>query len=63
MEKILTDPKDILDHIYSYYKNLYSSQLVDENKAREWVNQLKEQNLIPQLSREHVEYLEQDIDK
>ena len=60
-EQLLTRPDEILDQIHDYYSNIFSSKNSEfEEEAKAWIDELKSQNLIPQLSKEKYDYLEQD---
>ena len=62
IENVITDPGEILNHIHDFYQSLFTSKNSQfEGKAEEWIQDLKSRNLIPQLTKEKVEFLEKDI--
>ena len=63
---IIDDPSLIIDELGNFYKNLYTSQRDPEmlalKEAQAWIQNLKDLELIPQLSKDDKELLSKDLE-
>ena len=64
--QIIDDPSLIMDELGSFYKTLYTSQREPEMytfmEAETWIQDLKNRELIPQLSEDDIELLSKNLE-
>ena len=58
-ENEITEEKEIMNQLKTFYSNLYSEKTT--NNTKNWIKELKQSDLIPQLTPEKNENLKKDI--